>query len=281
MASTKKDWPLGRGFERFYGFLGAETNQWYPDIIYDNHPVEQPRLPEEGYHFSVDITDKALSFIKDAKVVAPDKPFFLYYALGRRACAAPRAEGVGRQVQGQVRHGLRGLPRARLREPEEAGDRPRPRRAVSDQPVHRPEGPEGQAWARARCRAAVGLAERRGEKAVLPHGRGLRGLSQPCRRPARTRARLPREDRAARQHSDRARLRQRRIGRGRPERLGEREQDSSTGSRTPSRKRSSMSTTSAARRPTTTIRPAGPGPSTRRSRCGSATPATRAARPTR
>ena len=81
-ASTKKDWPLGRGFERFYGFLGAETNQWYPDLTYDNHSVEQPKLPEEGYHFSVDITDKALSFIKDAKVVAPNKPFFLYYAFG-------------------------------------------------------------------------------------------------------------------------------------------------------------------------------------------------------
>src|SRR6478609_1411240 len=82
MASTKKDWPLGRGFERFYGFLGAETNQWYPDLTHDNHPVDPPGLPEDGYHFSVDITAKALSFIKDAKVVAPDKPFFLYYAFG-------------------------------------------------------------------------------------------------------------------------------------------------------------------------------------------------------
>src|SRR5580765_8338891 len=82
MASTKKDWPLGRGFERFYGFLGAETNQWYPDLTHDNHPVDPPGLPEDGYHFSVDITDKALSFIKDAKVVAPNKPFFLYYAPG-------------------------------------------------------------------------------------------------------------------------------------------------------------------------------------------------------
>ena len=111
-------------------------------------PVEQPKLPEDGYHFSVDITDKALSFIKDAKVVAPDKPFFLYYALGRRPRAAPRAQGVGRQVQGQVRHGLRGLPRARLREPEEARDHPRARRALADQPVHRPEGPDGQGLGR-------------------------------------------------------------------------------------------------------------------------------------
>ena len=82
LASIKRDWPVGRGFERFYGFLGAETNQWYPDLVYDNHPVEQPKLPEEGYHFSVDITDKAISFIRDAKAVAPDKPFFLYYCPG-------------------------------------------------------------------------------------------------------------------------------------------------------------------------------------------------------
>jgi arylsulfatase A-like enzyme len=87
LASRKTQWPLGRGFERFYGFLGAETNQWYPDLVYDNHPVDQPRSPEEGYHFSVDITDKAISFIADAKAVAPDKPFFLYYCPG--ACHAP------------------------------------------------------------------------------------------------------------------------------------------------------------------------------------------------
>ena len=87
LASRKSQWPLGRGFERFYGFLGAETNQWYPDLVYDNHPVEQPSSPEDGYHFSVDITDKALSFIRDAKAIAPDKPFFLYYCPG--ACHAP------------------------------------------------------------------------------------------------------------------------------------------------------------------------------------------------
>jgi arylsulfatase len=87
LASRKTQWPLGRGFERFYGFLGAETNQWYPDLCYDNHPVEQPSSPEEGYHFGVDITDKALSFIQDAKAIAPDKPFFLYYCPG--ACHAP------------------------------------------------------------------------------------------------------------------------------------------------------------------------------------------------
>ena len=77
----------GRGFERWYGFLGAETSQWYPDLVYDNHPVDQPSTPEEGYHLTEDITDKALEFIGDAKAVAPEKPFFLYYAPG--ACHAP------------------------------------------------------------------------------------------------------------------------------------------------------------------------------------------------
>src|SRR3954453_2131156 len=87
LASRKSQWPVGRGFERFYGFLGAETNQWYPDLVYDNPPVEQPYSPEAGYHLTTDLTDRALSFIGDAKAIAPDKPFFLYYCPG--ACHAP------------------------------------------------------------------------------------------------------------------------------------------------------------------------------------------------
>jgi arylsulfatase len=82
LGSVKGHWPLGRGFERYYGFLGAETNQWYPDLTYDNHPVEQPKSPADGYHLTEDLTDKALGFIRDLKAVAPDKPFLLYYAPG-------------------------------------------------------------------------------------------------------------------------------------------------------------------------------------------------------
>ena len=87
MASTKRNWPVGRGFERYYGFLGGETNQWYPDLIYDNHPVDQPAMPEDGYHLTTDLTDKAIEFVKDAKSIAPDKPFFMYFCPG--ACHAP------------------------------------------------------------------------------------------------------------------------------------------------------------------------------------------------
>ena len=75
-------WPLGRGFERFYGFLGGDTSQWYPDLVYDNHQVPPPRTPEQGYHLSEDLADKAIEFIADAKQVAPTKPFFLHLCTG-------------------------------------------------------------------------------------------------------------------------------------------------------------------------------------------------------
>ena len=75
-------WPLGRGFERYYGFLGGDTNQYYPELVYDNHSVEPEKTPEEGYHLTEDLTDKAISFIADSKQVAPNKPFFLYFCPG-------------------------------------------------------------------------------------------------------------------------------------------------------------------------------------------------------
>jgi arylsulfatase len=73
-------WPLGMGFERFYGFLGGETNQWFPDLVYDNHRIERPGRP--GYHLTEDLTDHAIQFITEQKQVTPDKPFFLNLAYG-------------------------------------------------------------------------------------------------------------------------------------------------------------------------------------------------------
>ena len=73
-------WPLGMGFQRFYGFLGGETNQWFPDLVYDNHRVERPDRP--GYHLTEDLTDRAIQFIADQKQITPDKPFFLNLAYG-------------------------------------------------------------------------------------------------------------------------------------------------------------------------------------------------------
>ena len=87
LASSRARWPLGRGFERFYGFLGAETNQYSPDLVADNHYVEQPRTSDEGYHLTDDLTDKAIEFVNDLRNVTTEKPFFLYLAYG--ACHAP------------------------------------------------------------------------------------------------------------------------------------------------------------------------------------------------
>jgi hypothetical protein len=75
-------WPLARGFERFYGFLGGDTSQWYPDLVYDNHQVEPPATPEEGYHLTPDLIDKSIEFIADAKQIDPDKPFYLHLCFG-------------------------------------------------------------------------------------------------------------------------------------------------------------------------------------------------------
>jgi len=73
-------WPLGMGFERFYGFLAGETNQWKPSLVYDNHRVETPDRP--GYHVSEDIVDKSIEFMLDQKQANPNKPAFLWMAFG-------------------------------------------------------------------------------------------------------------------------------------------------------------------------------------------------------
>jgi arylsulfatase A-like enzyme len=75
-------WPLGRGFERFYGFMGGDTHQYYPDLVFDNHQVKPPRSPEQGYHLTEDLVDHAIEFIADSRQVAPDKPFFMYFCTG-------------------------------------------------------------------------------------------------------------------------------------------------------------------------------------------------------
>ena len=75
-------WPLGRGFERYYGFLGGDTHQYYPELVRDNSQTEPEATPEQGYHLTPDLVEKATAMIADAKQVAPNKPFFLYFALG-------------------------------------------------------------------------------------------------------------------------------------------------------------------------------------------------------
>jgi arylsulfatase len=76
-------WPTGGGgFEYFYGFLGGETNQWDPAIYEGTTPVETPKTAEEGYHFTEDMTDKAIAWVRQQKALMADKPFFMYFAPG-------------------------------------------------------------------------------------------------------------------------------------------------------------------------------------------------------
>jgi arylsulfatase A-like enzyme len=76
-------WPTGGGgFEYFYGFIGGEANQWYPTLYEGTTPVNPKRTPEEGYHLLPDMTDKAMKWIGQQKALAPDKPFFVYFAPG-------------------------------------------------------------------------------------------------------------------------------------------------------------------------------------------------------
>jgi arylsulfatase A-like enzyme len=86
-------WPLGLGFERYYGFLNGDTNQWTPELVRDNGFIEPPRTPEHGYHLSEDLADQAIRMIQDQQQATPDKPFFLYFAPGAMHAPhhAPRA----------------------------------------------------------------------------------------------------------------------------------------------------------------------------------------------
>ena len=82
-AGPFNQWPTGGGgFEYFYGFIGGEANQWYPTLYEGTTPVEPGKTPEEGYHLVEDMTDKAINWIGQQKALAPDKPFFIYFAPG-------------------------------------------------------------------------------------------------------------------------------------------------------------------------------------------------------
>lgn len=75
-------WPLGLGFERYYGFPAGDTNQWAPNLVRDNSYVEPPRTPDEGYHLNEDLADEAIRMITEQHQTTPHRPFFMYYAPG-------------------------------------------------------------------------------------------------------------------------------------------------------------------------------------------------------
>ncbi|MDO9245655.1 MAG: sulfatase-like hydrolase/transferase [Phenylobacterium sp.] len=98
-------WPLGRGFDRFYGFMDAETDQFAPELVRDNTPIEQPASYAEGYHLTADLVDQSIRYIADHQADAPDKPWLLWLAPG--ACHAPHQapQHIIRQYDPVFEHG--------------------------------------------------------------------------------------------------------------------------------------------------------------------------------
>ena len=88
VAAPRERWPLGRGFERFYGFFGGETHQFAPALVL-RQPLRCGRRASiaEGYHLTEDLVDHAIALVRDLRAIDPDKPFFLYLATG--ACHSP------------------------------------------------------------------------------------------------------------------------------------------------------------------------------------------------
>lgn len=95
-------WPLGSGFECFYGFVGAETNQYVPALYYDVAAVEPPNTPERGYHLTEDLADKAIAWVGQQKSLMPDKPLFHVFRSRCDTRAPSRSQRVERPLPGAL-----------------------------------------------------------------------------------------------------------------------------------------------------------------------------------
>jgi len=79
---SRASWPTSIGFDRFYGFIGGETNNWYPDFVRDNSFIEPPYGPEEGYHLSKNPADQAIQMLRDQNSTNPSKPWYMWFCPG-------------------------------------------------------------------------------------------------------------------------------------------------------------------------------------------------------
>ena len=206
LGASRERWPLGRGFERFYGFFDGEAHQNAPALVHDSHQVDPPRSVEDGYHLTEDIVDRAIEFTVDLRHADPDKPFFLYVAPG--ACHSPHqapAEWIER-YRGAFDDGWdvwreRALARQVETGPAAPGTRLSPR-------------PE---WV-----PAWDIALRADPHRLRPLHGGLRRLPLPHRPPPGPPGRAPADHRRARRHPLPAAVRQRGQLGGWPDRVAER-----------------------------------------------------------
>ncbi len=218
MGGSKSEWPLARGFDRFYGFIGGETDQWYPTLVDDNHYVDPPSGPEDGYHLSKDLADKALTFIRDSRQSRPDKPWYMFFCPGANHAPHHAPKEFIDKYAGAFDDGYEAYREWALPRMIERGIFPEGTELSPINPMTEGTFSPGdlvRPW---------DSVERRGEAAVQPHGRGLRRLLRVHRPPGRAHRRLPRGVRAAGEHADLLLRRQRRLRRGDAQRLGEREQ---------------------------------------------------------
>ena len=97
-AGPFSDWPVQRGFDRFYGFMQGETDHFHPELYADNHMVEQPSSAEDGYHLTEDLVDQAIDLIRNHHSLVPERPFFLYLPFGATHRSPSGAGRLSREV---------------------------------------------------------------------------------------------------------------------------------------------------------------------------------------
>ena len=201
-------WPTGSGFEYFYGFVGGEANQYYPGLYEGTAPVEPPKTPEEGYTLTEDLADRAITWVRQQKALMPDKPFFMYFAPGATHAPHHVPKEWSDKYQGKFDDGWDTLREQIVARQKELGVVPK----------------DAELTAAARRDPRLGRHARRAQAGAGPRDGDLRGLPRADRPRGGPPRRHPRRPRGARRHAGLLHhRRQRRLGRGHPERLVQRD----------------------------------------------------------
>ena len=118
-AGPFRDWPLNRGFDRWYGFHGALADSWHPELFEDNHAIDAPS--RDGYHLSQDLVDRACQMVRDQQAVAPERPFFLYLGFGAAHWPHHVPEAYAQKYRGRYERGWDVVREERLRRQKALG----------------------------------------------------------------------------------------------------------------------------------------------------------------
>ena len=178
------EWPLGRGFNQFYGFMNGATDHFYPELVRDNHSVPPPATPEEGYHLTADLIDRSIGYIADHIAHAPFSPFFLYLPLGAAHAPHHAPAEFMEAVRGRYDQGWDVIRRQRYERQLAMGVIP----PGTELP---PSNPDVPPWDSLRPDE---------QRVAGPSPRGLRRLRRTHGPAARSPRRLPRTQRTARRH---------------------------------------------------------------------------------